>query len=432
MWFRSSREVASAVRGQYRLRFAAKESLDRPCPTATSSVSEAPAFDSFLPKSIFGYIDRYMKEALLLYGATEIGSPLFSSDMLWRTKFKAPDPFFLVDTGNKTYLFASPLERGRAQKEAKVDAVMPFDSGISDVISFLKKNKVGRVLIPFSFPHGLAQVFSKKFKVKISESLLYPERFRKTQAEIREIEKAQRAAEASLTRVRDILKKSKILGKKIYFHGKLLTSEILREAVDGELFKRGFLGIDTIVSSGVDAADPHSIGRGPIIPYSAIVFDIFPVSLSSHYFADMSRTLFKGKPNEGLIQMYEAVRITQEKCISMVKNGTDGKKIYEWSKANLEASGFPTDFKKEKPEGLFHGLGHGVGIDIHEPPSLGGTPTILEKGNVVTVEPGLYYPKPKGHIPAGGVRIEDMVLVGKKGCRNLTKMPKSLDWAIIP
>lgn len=372
-----------------------------------------------------------MKEAILLYGATEIGSPLFSADLLWRTGFKAPDPFFLVEAGNKTYLFASPLERGRAKKEAKVDAVMPLDTGVSDVISFLKKNKIGRVLIPFVFPHGLVRVFDKEFKVNISEKLLYPERFRKTAQEIKEIEKAQRAAEASLLKARDILKNSKIRGKKIYFRGKLLTSEILREAVDGELFRRGFLGIDTIISSGTQAADPHSTGTGPVIPYSAIVFDIFPVSRSSHYFADMSRTLFKGRPDDRLMRMYEAVRATQEKCISMVEEGIDGKKIYDWSKKNLEDLGFPTDFKKEKPEGFFHGLGHGVGIDIHEPPSLGGVSIMLRRGNVVTVEPGLYYSKSRRHIPAGGVRIEDMVLVERNGRRNLTKMPKSIDWAVI-
>ena len=387
-----------------------------------------------------------MKEAILLYGATEIGSPLFSSDILWRTKFKAPDPFFLVEMGKKTYLFASSLERSRAQKEARVDAVVPLDSGAPDVVSFLKKNKIKRALVPYAFPHGLAQVFGKQVKVKISGRLLYPERFRKTPIEVREMEKAQRAAETALLRARDILKKSKIRGRKIYFHGSLVTSEMLREVVDSELFGRGFLGISTIVSSGIDAADPHCAGKGPIVPNSAIVFDIFPVSRSSHYFADMTRTIFKGTPDKKLVQMYEAVRITQEKSISMVKEGIDGRKIYEWAKTNLETLGFPTDFGKvprpegrdgglkglaKKPEGFFHGLGHGVGIDIHEPPSLGGVSSILEKGNVVTIEPGLYYPKSRGRIPAGGIRIEDMVLVEKNGCRNLTKMPKSIDWAVI-
>lgn len=372
-----------------------------------------------------------MKEATLLYGSTEIGSPLFSADLLWRTKFKAPDPFFLVDIGNKSHLFASPLERGRAQKEAKVDAVMPFDSGVSDVISFLKKNGVERIVMPFAFPHGLAQAFSKRIKVKVSAKLLYPQRFRKAPMEIREMEKAQRVGEAALLKARDILKKSKIRGRRIYLRGKVVTSEMLREVIDSELFGRGFLGIDTIVSSGIDAADPHCIGSGPVIPYSAIVFDIFPVSRSSHYFADMTRTLFKGKPSHQLQQMYEAVRLIQEKSTSMIKEGADGKEIYEWAKNNLAALGFPTNLKGQKPEGFFHGLGHGVGVDIHEPPSLGGTSAILENGNIVTVEPGLYYSKSRGHIPAGGIRIEDMVLVEKNRCRNLTKMPKALDWAVI-
>jgi Xaa-Pro aminopeptidase len=70
--------------------------------------------------------------------------------------------------------------------------------------------------------------------------------------------------------------------------------------------------------------------------------------------------------------------------------------------------------------GFFHGTGHGVGLDIHEAPSVGSRDSILETGAVVTVEPGLYY------FGVGGVRIEDMVLVTKNGCRNLTKFPKDL------
>ena len=83
-------------------------------------------------------------------------------------------------------------------------------------------------------------------------------------------------------------------------------------------------------------------------------------------------------------------------------------------------------------EGFFHCVGHGVGIDIHESPIIGRVKWILEEGNIVTVEPGLYYQRARGHIPVGGIRIEDMVFITKNGCLNLTKFPKDIKNMIIP
>lgn len=371
------------------------------------------------------------KGIILLYGATEIGSSHFSADLLWRTKFRAPDPFFLMEGKDKTYLFASALERNRAMREAEVDAVLPI-AKLKDVVTFLKHLKINKIVVPFSFPHGLAKFLARHFLVTINNHLFYPGRFQKTPFEIKEIKKAQAAAEVAFLKARNILQKSKIKEKGIYFGKKLVTSEMLREIIDEDLFAKGFLGIGTIVASGIQAADPHALGRGPVIPHTAIVFDVFPVSRSSHYFADMSRTVFKGRPNDRLIEMYEAVRATQEKSITMVKAGADGARIYNWAKNNFARLGFPTEFKKEKPEGFFHSLGHGVGLDIHEPPNLGSISCRLQKRNVVTVEPGLYYRENRKNISAGGIRIEDMVLVERDSCQNLTKMPKSIAWAVIP
>ena len=128
--------------------------------------------------------------------------------------------------------------------------------------------------------------------------------------------------------------------------------------------------------------------------------------------------------------MYEAVREAQDLAIAKVRAGADGSMIHKDTALFFESRGYPTNFYK-KPEGFIHGLGHGVGIDIHESPSLGGTPHILEEGNIVTVEPGLYYQKSHGSIPAGGIRIEDMLLITKTGSKNLTRFPKNLADVII-
>ena len=118
--------------------------------------------------------------------------------------------------------------------------------------------------------------------------------------------------------------------------------------------------------------------------------------------------------------------------IRRIRAGVDGQEIYNWTLKNFDRYGFPTDFTKRPMEGFIHGVGHGVGIDIHEPPWINSSKCILEEGHVVTVEPGLYYQSARDHIPAGGIRIEDMVLVTKDGCRNLTQFPKNLESMIIP
>ncbi len=119
--------------------------------------------------------------------------------------------------------------------------------------------------------------------------------------------------------------------------------------------------------------------------------------------------------------MYRTFREGQEIAFRNIKDGADGMKIHEAIMHRFEQAGFKTGEIAGRMQGFFHGTGHGVGLDIHEPPRVSRGRDILKTGEVVTVEPGLYY------LDAGGVRIEDMVLVTKKGCKNLTKFPKFLE-----
>jgi len=117
--------------------------------------------------------------------------------------------------------------------------------------------------------------------------------------------------------------------------------------------------------------------------------------------------------------MYNAVLKSQLAAIKKIRAGIGAKEIYDVAKDSILKAGYEVGEK-----GFIHGLGHGVGLDIHEKPSLKPhSEDVLEAGNIITIEPGLYYPK------VGGIRIEDMVLVTKTGCKNLTNYPKSL---IIP
>lgn len=375
-----------------------------------------------------------MKEALFLYGATDLGSAEFSADILWRTGgFKAPDPICFFEIEGKKILLASALEAGRAQKEAKVDEIILNDN-ISPIVLFLKERGIGRVLISATLNYELAKTLSEHFSLSVLKAPFYPKRAVKTEWEICEIEKAQGAVERAVALALNWLSLTKIKGEFLYhpeFPKTPASAGHLRKIIDEALFKEGYLGVGSIVAPGIEAADPHMKGKGPFRAGEPIVLDIYPRSLESLYFADMTRTVFRGEPLPPFKKMYNAVLRAQENAISMIKEGGDGSAIYNRVLEFFEKEGYPTNLSSRPVYGFIHGLGHGVGIEIHEPPRLGSVSQVLEAGNVVTVEPGLYYPEAREGIPAGGIRIEDMVLVTRDGARNLTRFKKSLEDMIV-
>lgn len=381
-----------------------------------------------------------MKEAFVLYGATDLGAPLFSADILWATGgFRAPDPFFLIVIEGKSILVASPLEVERAQKEAHVDEVALFSVSRGEphgqpLARFLKERGVTDVIIPETLPYGIGTLLSGFFSVRTEKSIFQDRRSRKSEKEIEYISGSQEAVELALEKALFVLRQAEIRGDSLYhplYGGSPLTSEDIRGIIDREMFANGYLGIGSIVACGAQAADPHCQGSGSLRPFTPIVIDIFPRSLSNLYYADQTRTVFKGEPNEAYKKMYVAVLRAQTEAIAVIRPGIDGFEVYKGACQTLEQAGYTAQIKERPVYGFIHGLGHGVGIDIHEYPSLGSQTALLEEGMVVTVEPGLYYSHQQGDIPVGGIRIEDMVVVTKDGCKNLTQFPKRLEDVIL-
>lgn len=179
-----------------------------------------------------------------------------------------------------------------------------------------------------------------------------------------------------------------------------------------------------IVAGGIQSAEPHEQGTGVLNPGEPIVIDIFPRSKTSGFYADMSRTICVGDPLDQLVALYEAVLAAQEYAISMLRPGVVGGDIQNAVEEFFAQKGFRTHGKGAVfpfKEGFVHSVGHGVGKDVHEAPRIGrNSEDVLREGDVVTIEPGLYYM----HI--GGVRIEDMLLITAGGSENLTKYPKTL------
>jgi Xaa-Pro aminopeptidase len=137
------------------------------------------------------------------------------------------------------------------------------------------------------------------------------------------------------------------------------------------------------------------------------------------YYADMTRTVVKGEPEKEIKERYEAVKHAQDAALAFVKDGITCKEVHNLVCDIFEERGYGTVRKRSK-KGFIHSTGHGVGLDLHENPKVGDNDYELRRGNVITIEPGLYDPE------VGGVRLEDMVLVLKNGCENLTKFKKEL------
>ncbi|MBI4272890.1 aminopeptidase P family protein [Candidatus Uhrbacteria bacterium] len=377
------------------------------------------------------------KKARILCGSTDLGSSAFCADLLWCSAFKVPDPVTLVEIDDTRILLTSSLEVARAQKEAKVDEVVLIEEyaqrareeGVNPLIIFLRERGVGSVMVPGSLGYDLGGKLSKHFSVNVCIEQFYPERTIKKEFEIAEIAKAQVAVDHALDEVRTILSDAHINGDYIFhrtFGDTPITSEHIRDGIEHALYKEGYLALDTIVACGVQAADPHMRGDGPLYARQPIVLDIFPRSRSSLYFTDCTRTFFKGEPSGEMIALYENVREAQEGALEKIRAGVDGFDVYTWVRENFDKKGYSTNTQAHPVHGFIHGLGHGVGLEIHEAPRLGACHAILQEGMVVTVEPGLYYPQAQGSIPAGGVRIEDTVVVTKEGNKNLSSFSKDL------
>jgi Xaa-Pro aminopeptidase len=187
-------------------------------------------------------------------------------------------------------------------------------------------------------------------------------------------------------------------------------------ALELEFFmrKNGASGpsFDFIVASGPRSSLPHGIATDRIIAQGEFVKLDFGCVVNG-YCSDITRTLILGEPNAKQQEIYEIVLEAQLKAEAAIRPGVTGKEIDAIARQIISDHGYGDNFG--------HGLGHAVGLAIHEEPRLSPTgERVLQPGMVVTVEPGIYLPD------WGGVRIEDMVVVTETGCRILTKAPKEL------
>lgn len=360
-----------------------------------------------------------------------IGDSVCDCDMYYLSHFLSQDRFTILVQDDITLLVSS-MEMGRARKESLAKAVIstsdyrimeklkvsgkPDQAYLQVLTEFLHDQGARRIGVPFRFPAGIHQHLAEDFEIAILESPLARQRAVKTTEELAAIRMAQSGCEKAMRQAVNIIAASEPRGDYLLRQGRPLTSEDVRSAIEVALLEEGCEAVDTIVAGGAAAADPHSRGAGPLPANEPIVIDIFPRSKSLRYFADMTRTVVRGEATLDVEEIYEAVLAAQNAGLECISSGVSGKEVHALVVQVFKEHGYP----EQDRTGFTHSTGHGVGLNIHERPSLSEAGDLLEANNVVTVEPGLYYPE------IGGVRLEDLVAVTAKGCENLTHFEKNL------
>src|SRR6266446_3533353 len=233
------------------------------------------------------------------------------ADMLYATKFWAPDPFIFLERNGKRTLVLSDLEIDRGRKQADADEFIMFSELEREVqgkskkapsyekvlAHFLKKRGVKSAIVPANFPLGYAEeLAANKVRVRATNELFWPQREAKSNKEVEMMGQALRITERGLKRAIEVLKVSKPgSGKRLRWSGKTLTSEMLRAEIDSAILRAGGIPTGTIVAGGDQACDPHERGFGPLCADSLIILDVFPRDAKTGYFGDMTRTVLRGR-----------------------------------------------------------------------------------------------------------------------------------------
>ena len=364
-----------------------------------------------------------------------VAAPEIDADMLYATRFFAPDAFIFLQQNGKRTVVLSDLEIDRGRKQAQADEFLPYSSFEKEVqgkskkappyekvlAHFLRKRKVRSASVPANFPLGFArELEAQKIRLHPTNGLFWPEREAKSESELRLMRKALEITEAGMARGIEVLRQSKP-GKdqKLQWHEANLTSEILRAEIETAVLRAGGLPANTIVAGGDQACDPHERGHGPLKANSLIILDIFPRAAASGYYGDLTRTVLRGRASDAQRRLWETVNDGQALALRKMRPGVDGLKLHNEVKKFFTDRGYPTEVRNGRQTGFFHGTGHGLGLEIHEHPRF--QKTVFKVGQVLTVEPGLYYPG------LGGTRTEDVVGITKNGIRKLSRLENQLE-----
>ena len=370
-----------------------------------------------------------------------LGDTIRSPEARHEVPIAIPDPILYIERDGERHAVVGSFEVSRvAALGGAVTPHAPEEFGYDDFFDqgFPRHEALLQVWVRAAQELGVREaVVPPTFGVELADSLraegievaadrdfFVGRRRAKNEAELAGIRRAQTAAEAGMRVGVELLRRASIEGDAVLLDGEPLTCERLKADVEAAFTAHECTADEFIVSHGPQTAVGHDMGSGAIRAHEPIVFDLFPRDRETGCFADMTRTFVVGTPSDELREYHRLVKEALDRSLAATRPGETGDALMRLVSDLFHEHGHKTPLHKEPGEvladGFFHSLGHGVGLEVHEAPSLGRNGEVLRPGDVVTLEPGLYR---SGY---GGVRLEDLVLVTEDGHENLTRFPYDL------
>jgi Xaa-Pro aminopeptidase len=371
-----------------------------------------------------------------------VGDTVRHPELRHEVPLTIPDPFVYAEVGDRRVVAISSMEATRVEglgldldvrpteefgsDEIRRSGVDIHTAAIQLAVRIAEGLRLEDATVPRNFPLGIADALrAAGVALTVDQKLFDDRRRRKNEKELAGIRRAEKAAEAGIDVARDLLRRADRSNGSLSVDGQRLTCELLKERIQTVFLAHGALAEEMIVSHGPQTAVGHDMGSGEIAADDVVILDLFPIDLESACYADITRTFTIGEVPDEIRQWHDLCREALELAVAGIKPGADGGALHRLVSEFFAERGFPTQLTKAEGEvlrdGFYHGLGHGVGLEVHESPGLGMLGEELVAGDVITIEPGLY------RYGFGGVRVEDLLLVTGDGYERLTDCPYELE-----
>ena len=387
------------------------------------------------------------------------GVPAVNPWLLRRCRFVVGDPAAFLDLpradgGRETIFILREIELDRARAAAVADHIHGYGDfapsgpgpwGATPLASdrdvrvaqsaaeCLRRRGVREIWTDRSLPMVFAPILDAAgVTLRCDPDLGVLERRSKSEHDVDALRAAQRVAEECVRFACELIARADA-GRDgtLSVSGEPLTSERVRAELNVWLMRRGAEPCTSaIIAGGAQGGDCHEKGSGPLRTGEPIIVDIWPQDPKTRYYGDCTRTVVHGREADiptPIRAMHMAVVEAKRAGVAATRAGVTGGDVHEAVCAVFRATGYnvglPPAGAPKTYTGFVHGTGHGVGLEVHEPPLLDTGGPVLVEGDCLTIEPGLY-----SHA-VGGVRVEDMVIARRAGCDNLNTIPEGLTWA---
>ncbi|MBN2229632.1 MAG: aminopeptidase P family protein [Candidatus Thorarchaeota archaeon] len=377
-------------------------------------------------------MEKYGIDGLLVNG-----SAFENQDIYWLTGFRSSDEIiYLKNRGDEPLVASSFLALERVKKESLITQTHDLTEVHLQILrekkkvrdnqdriygDLLKKQFSGKVLgVPDIFPASILVMLQKMgYTIKVVRDLVMEARATKSPREIKTLKKAGDATTAAIAQIVEMVKESTIGPNKILMHrGEPLTVRKVKLALEHFLLDKGAESADdAIVAVGKKAFDWHYLGVSgdKFKSETPIIMDVFPRLKQERYIADVTRTIVKGSVPKRVREMFDAVHSAAEATVDALRDNVVIEDVNLACFNTLKKHGFDSKgLNPDAKDGMTHGLGHGIGLDVHELPSTYSCEERYVEGNVMAIEPGVYLAS------IGGVRIENDYVVTKGKAKRLT------------